>query len=218
MNRTSVFIADNHLLVREGIKGILSGKHDLNIVGEATRSSELKESLSHTKPDVLIMDYHEPGYFSLEDIQMARTLSPDTRVVIISTDQNKTDILKALEYGVTNYILKECNRDEFIGALYAAIRKEKFFCGKVIDAIVDKHFPKNDTCEPSNLSAREIEIIRLISKGLTNKKIASKLFLSVHTVSTHRKNVLNKLKLNNSSELVAFAIKKGIIEVGEDLS
>ncbi len=218
MNKTSVFIADNHLLVREGIKGILSGKQDLNIVGEATRSSELRDSLAHIKPHILILDYHEPGYFSLEDIQMARTLSPDTRVLVISTEHNKADILKALEYGVANYILKECNRDEFIGALYAAIRKEKFFCGKVIDAIVDKHFPKNDTCEPSNLSAREVEIIRLISQGLTNKKIASKLFLSVHTVSTHRKNVLNKLKLNNSSELVAFAIKKGIIEVGEDIA
>lgn len=216
MTKTSVFIADNHLLVREGIKGILSGKPELNVVGEATRSSELRKSLAHIKPQILILDYHEPGYFSLEDIQMVRTLSPDTRVLVISTDHNKADILKALEYGVTNYILKECNRDEFIGALYAAIRKEKFFCGKVIDAIVDKHFPKNDTCEPSNLSAREVEIIRLISQGLTNKKIASKLFLSVHTVSTHRKNVLNKLKLNNSSELVAFAIKKGIIEMGED--
>jgi DNA-binding NarL/FixJ family response regulator len=162
------------------------------------------------------LDYHEPGYFSLEDIQMVRTLSPDTRVLVISTDHNKIDILRALEYGVTNYILKECNRDEFIGALYAAIRKEKFFCSKVIDAIVDKHFPKNDTCEPSNLSGREVEIIRLISEGLTNKKIAAKLFLSVHTVSTHRKNVLNKLKLNNSSELVAFAIKNGIIQVTPD--
>jgi DNA-binding NarL/FixJ family response regulator len=216
MTKTSVFIADNHLLVREGIKGILSGKHDLDIMGEATCSSELKSALKQTKPQILILDYHEPGYFSLEDIQMVRTLSPDTRVLVISTDHNKIDILRALEYGVTNYILKECNRDEFIGALYAAIRKEKFFCSKVIDAIVDKHFPKNDTCEPSNLSGREVEIIRLISEGLTNKKIAAKLFLSVHTVSTHRKNVLNKLKLNNSSELVAFAIKNGIIQVTPD--
>ncbi len=217
MSKKSVFIAENHVLVREGIKGILSSKPDLEILGEATNSKELKYALEQHRPDVLILDYYEPGYFSLEDVQAVRLASPDTQVLVISTDHNKADILKALEYGVTNYILKECDREEFIGALYAAIRKEKFFCGKVIDAIVEKHFPKNDTCEPSNLSAREIEIIRLISQGLTNKKIATKLFLSVHTVSTHRKNVLSKLKLNNSSELVAFAIKRGIIKVGEEV-
>lgn len=215
MNKTSVLIADNHLLIREGLKGILSGKPEFDVVGEARNSQELSTALQQTKPDVLILDYHEPGYFSLDDIQATKALSPNTRVLVITTGHSKTDILKALEYGVTHYILKECNREELVGAMYAAVRNEKFFCGKVIDAIVEKHFPKVDTCEPSNLSAREIEIIRLISQGLTNKKIATKLFLSVHTVSTHRKNVLNKLKLNNSSELVAFAIKKGIITVGE---
>lgn len=216
MDNKRIFIADSHLLVREGIKGILRGKPDLDIVGEASHSAELALSIGLAKPDVLILDYHEPGYFSLEDIKTVGTLSPDTRVLIISTGHHKNDILKALEYGVTNYILKECSQEEFLGALYAAIKREKFFCGKVIDAIVEKHFPKNDTCEPSNLSGREIEIIRLIAQGLTNKKIAHKLFLSVHTVSTHRKNVLHKLKLNNSSELVAFAIKKGIIYMGEE--
>lgn len=216
MSKTSIFIADNHLLVREGIKGLLAGKLDLEVVGEAANSTALMEAIPQLKPSVLIMDYNQPGSFSLEDIKDVQVKSPGTQVLVISTHQDKERILKALEYGVKNYILKECSRDEFIGALYAAARKEKFFCGKVIDAIVERHFPKNDTCEPSNLSAREVEIIRLISQGKTNKKIAKELFLSVHTVSTHRKNILNKLKLNNSSELVAFAIKRGIIQVEEE--
>ncbi|HUP11014.1 MAG TPA: response regulator transcription factor, partial [Niastella sp.] len=94
-------------------------------------------------------------------------------------------------------------------------KREKFFCGKVIDAILEKHFPKKQDCNAPNLSQREIEIVELVAQGMTNNSIAKKLFLSIHTVSTHRKNILRKLQVKSASELVIYAIKTGLVEPPE---
>lgn len=205
-------MADNHLLIREGLKSMLATDRSFEIIGEASDSHELATEVRKNKPDLVIIDYSLPGFFSTEDIKVIYSLSAATNILVITTNQNHNDILKVLEYGVTNYILKLCDKEELMGAIYATVKKEKFVCSKVIDAILNKHFPQEDSCEGVSLSQREVEIVELISKGLTNSKIAEKLFLSVHTISTHRKNILKKLGVNKSSELVMYAIKTGIIE------
>jgi len=210
--KTTVLLADNHLLIREGLKSMLSSDRSFNVVGEAADSHELAKEVRTHKPDLVIIDYSLPGFFSPEDIKVIYGLSASTNVLVITTNQNQTDILKVLEYGVSNYILKLCDKEELMGAIYATVKKEKFVCSKVIDAILNKHFPQEDSCEGVSLSQREVEIVELISKGFTNSRIAEKLFLSVHTISTHRKNILKKLGVNKSSELVMYAIKTGIIE------
>lgn len=212
LTKTSVLLADNHLLIREGLKSVLAADHSFTVIAEASDSQELAVEVRKHKPDLVIIDYSLPGFFSPEDIKVIYTLSATSNVLVITTNQNHNDILKVLEYGVTNYILKLCDKEELMGAIYATVKKEKFVCSKVIDAILNKHFPPEDSCEGVSLSQREIEIVELISKGFTNSRIAEKLFLSVHTISTHRKNILKKLGVNKSSELVMYAIKTGIIE------
>jgi len=212
MPKTRILIADNHTLVREGIKSLIEGQKEFAIVGEVSQSSDLLPFISHLQPDVIIIDFNSPGFFNLDDIRIIYEHYAEAKILVVSTCQNKTDILKALEYGVNNYILKLCEKDEFISALYATAHKERFFCGKVIDAIFDKQFPKIDNCEGRSLSPREIEIVQLISKGLTNNDIAEKLFISTYTVGTHRKNILRKLELNKSSELIMYAVKNGLLE------
>lgn len=212
----SILVADNHLLIREGIRALLGSNQDFNIVAEAAEGSALPALVKQHKPRVVIMDYDLPGFFSIGDVRSIYEANATTNILVVTTNQNKQDILKTLEYGVSNYILKLCDRDEFISAIYATARGEKFFCGKVIDAILEKHFPKNEHCEPAVLSVREAEIVKLISTGLTNNEIAAKLYISVHTVSTHRKNILKKIGVNNSSELVLYAIKTGIISPNEN--
>lgn len=211
-SKTSVLLADNHLLIREGLKSVLAADKSFDIIGEASDSHELAIEVRKNKPDLVIIDYSLPGFFSTEDIKVIYSLSSATNVLVITTNQNHNDILKVLEYGVTNYILKLCDKEELMGAIYATVKKEKFVCSKVIDAILNKHFPQEDSCEGVSLSQREVEIVELISRGFTNSKIAEKLFLSVHTISTHRKNILKKLGVNKSSELVMYAIKTGIIQ------
>jgi DNA-binding NarL/FixJ family response regulator len=209
LEKLRILIADNQTLVREGIKSIISSNADFELAGEVLSSSELIPALERTAPDVVIIDYFLPGYFSLADIKRISTRFPETGIMVVSTNLHKADILKTLEYGVNNYILKLCDIHEFTGAIYATVRKERFFCGKVLDMILDKPAPN---CEPIELSAREVEIVKLIAKGLTNQSIADKLFLSIHTVGTHRKNILRKLDLNKASELVMYAVQNGLLE------
>ncbi|MES2591851.1 MAG: response regulator transcription factor [Bacteroidota bacterium] len=213
--KIKVLIADSQLLVREGIRSLLSKTKDIQVVGEVQEGKELSSKISKMKPDVVIIDYHLPGFFEIDDIKMIHKNFPDTNIMIVTANQHKNDILKVLEYGVNNYILKLCDKEEFLNAVYASAKKEKFFCGKVVDAILEKHFPKKEHCEAANLTPREVEIIKLISEGLTNGKIAQKLYLSIHTVSTHRKNILKKLGLNNTSELIMYSIKTGIIQTSD---
>jgi DNA-binding NarL/FixJ family response regulator len=211
MKKIRVLIADNQALIREGIKSLLGVHPDFEVVGEVEAGTELLGYISRTQPDVIILDYALPGYFCIEDVCTVYANYPHANILVVSSNQNKTDILKALECGVNNYILKLCDKEEFMCALKATARKERFFCGKVVDAILDKQLAKPASCEGISLSPREIEIVQLISEGLTNGDIADKLFLSIHTISTHRKNILRKLDLNKSSELIMYAIKNGLV-------
>lgn len=197
--------------MREGIKSLIRSNPDFVLIGEEDEGVGLLAAISRLQPDVIIMDYYLPGYFSLQDVEHIYANYPHANILIVSTNQQKDDILKALDYGVNNYILKLCDKEEFMSALYATVKKERFFCGKVIDAILEKPVRKCDNCAGVCLSPREIEIIQLISDGLTNGDIADRLFISIHTVSTHRKNILRKLNLNKSSELIMYAIKNGLV-------
>jgi DNA-binding NarL/FixJ family response regulator len=212
MPKGRILIADNHTLVREGVKSLINGLKDFTVVGEVTQNSELLTSIASLQPDIIIMDYDIPGFFFIDDLRLIYENHPNAKILVVTTNRSQADVLKALEYGVNNYILKLCEKDEFISALYATAREERFFCGKVIDVIFDKQFPKIDNCKGRTLSPREIEIVQLISKGLTNNDIAEKLFISTYTVGTHRKNILRKLELNKSSELIMYAVKNGLLE------
>lgn len=215
--KIKILIADAHILTREGIKALLSRRKDLQILGEAIESKTLIQQLNNITPDIVIIDINIPGHFSLDDIDYIRKNYPEVGVLVISYNQNKENVLKALDLGINSYLLKECDEEEIINAVYATARKEKFFCGKVMDAILEKvkhNCSAGNTCydcQPVSLGEREVEIIRLIAEGCTTKDISEKLFLSFHTVSTHRKNIFKKLLIRNSSELILYALKKGII-------
>lgn len=213
-----VLIADAHTLTREGIKSILSRKDDIEISGEAMDSKELALKLNLLNPDIVVIDFYIPGYFSIEDIAFISKNFPEVRIMVISTNQNKQEVLKVFDYGVTSYLLKECEEEEIISAIYAVARKERFFCGRVMDTILEKITPSctnrslcDHHCQAVALTAREVEIIRLIAEGYTTKDIANKLFLSFYTIGTHRKNIFKKLRIRNCSELILYALKKGII-------
>jgi DNA-binding NarL/FixJ family response regulator len=208
----SVVLADAQYLIREGLKNLLCSTKDVRIAGEATTSAELIQLIHDRKPDVVIFDYNNNKNFGVEDIQIVKRISPDTNFLIISSDDTKSTIYKAIELGAVSFLTKECDKDEIIGAVYATARKEKFLCHKIIDIIIEKHIHTDeDTCKAFNLSLRETEIIKLTAKGWTAKTIAGHLFLSTHTVYTHKKNIMKKLKINSSSEMIVYAIQNGLV-------
>lgn len=217
MKKTKILIADTHTLTREGVKSLLAKRKDIHIAGEAKDTKELAEKIKKINPDIVIIDFYIPDHFSIDDIAFIRKNHPQISVLVISTNKNKEDILKVLDFGVNSYLLKECDEEEVINAVYASAKKEKFFCGRVMDSILEKvthHCPIGSMChhcQPVSLSEREVEIIKLIAEGYTTNEIAEKLFLSFHTISTHRKNIFKKLSIRSSSELILYALKKGIV-------
>lgn len=217
-----VIIADDSELIRLGLDVVLSEQPDIQVVGEATSGEELQSVLSEVPADVLLIDFTADG-FSLESIPEVLTKHPDLGVVAITPDQEGTTIVNALKAGVKSYVKKNCDSEEIISSVRETKKGSKFFCGKILETIQQVDIDPDDdsyesfNCQPVNLSVREQEIITLIAEGLTNGQIAEKLFLSTHTVNTHRKNIMQKLGVKNTASIVMYAVKANLVNVNKFL-
>ena len=215
MQDISIVLADEQYLIRVGLKHLLQQKNNINIVAEATNSDALLKAIKQYQPDVVIIDYQTTKKnFCIDNISMIKNISPATQVLVISSDDNKEHILQAISAGTNGFLTKSCDKAEIINAIYATNRGEKFFCNKVLDIILEKHLANTDmpfNCAPSSLTVRELEIVELIAKGMTTKAIGEKLFLSHHTIYTHRRNIMKKLNVKSASELILYAVKTGIV-------
>jgi len=217
-----VLLAENHYLIRQGVKRILSDEPHITLAGSALDIDELTTKALAEQPDVLMVDYTSSS-FSSDSIKPILRLIPDTRVLAITPSQSKMTLLKGLELDITSFLLKSCEKEEIIEAIQATAENENFFCGKILERILEEN-PESEkdseqliskvyaTCEPLKISGREIDIIREIAQGYTTKEIADKLFLSTHTVVTHRKNIMRKLGINNTASLVIYAIQENIVK------
>lgn len=214
MKNIKVLHANSNTLVRAGLKALLGKGGGIENVWEAEDSEELFELLANNKPDVLVIDFDQPGMFHDADILKIRKKYSSLKILIISTDEEHTRILRLLETGVHGYLTRECDEDEVVTAVFSVAGGEKFYCNKVINIILDKKLAPDveDNCEPTSLSERETEITTLIAEGMTNKEIAVKLFLSPHTVNTHRKNIMKKLGVNSASGVIMYAVNAGLVK------
>jgi DNA-binding NarL/FixJ family response regulator len=212
MKPIRVLLADSQYLIRAGLRHLLSPHEEIEVVAEAASRESFLSALEKTRPDVLVLDYLNPSFFGIGELETIRSISPDTQILIISSDENKENIFRVLELGINAYLTKSCGAEEILSAIRTTAKGEKFFCNKVLDIILEKQFSKTEEdCKPSRLTDRETEIVTLISKGMTTKEIAGTLFLSHHTVNTHRRNIMRKLKVSSSSELMIYAVNEGIL-------
>jgi DNA-binding NarL/FixJ family response regulator len=218
MNPIKVFIADSDFLSAEGLRFLVKSDANFELIGLASNNVELYERIELAAPDVLIIDHSSEG-FEQEDISKVATMSVKTKLLAITPFNTSFFYSNSLQLGVKSYLLKNCSREEIIDAIHSTSKGEAFFCNKVLRCISEVNNGFNDatkankiaSCEGISISERENEIIRLIVEGNSNKEIADKLFLSLHTVNTHRKNIMNKLGVNNTAGLVVYAIKNEII-------
>ena len=209
-----VALADKQALTRVGLRSFIKEKKDLKLFDEINSMSDLREILQQEHPQVLMVDYNLPNYISIKDLQEVQRISPQTKVLVISSDNNNASIFDVLETGISGFVTKECSQQEIVAAIYATAKGEKFFCNKVLELILNKHLQKEeekDNCLPTELSIREVEVVQLTASGLNARQVAEKLNLSHHTVYTHRKNVMKKLALGSVSELTLYAVKTGLI-------
>jgi two-component system, NarL family, invasion response regulator UvrY len=212
MSSITIVIADAQPLSRDGLKLLLTSEKEIRVVSEAADREQLFRALTQHQPNIIIIDYNLPKYFTHEDIQLIRQLSPLSRIVMLSSGQDNLTIYKVLEVGVQAFLTKECSKEQVVRAIFAAARGEKFFCNKVLEVLLEKKIPKNEPVpEPAALSERETEIARLIGRGKSTKEVAQQLFISIHTVRTHRKNIMKKLAINSITELVLYAVHAGLV-------
>jgi DNA-binding NarL/FixJ family response regulator len=212
MSIISVLLADNQPLTAAGLNYLLKDRNDIQILAEVKTQQDLPEMLRLHRPDLLIVDYNAAGYITKNDLAEVRKHSPGTNILAISSDDNKTNILQVLQAGVTGYLTKECSKEEILMAIASVARGEKFYCHKILDIIMQKHFPQEPETVPAVLTMRETEILKLLASGYSTQKVADELFLSPHTVHTHRKSIIKKLNIKSPTEFVIYALDFGLIK------
>ncbi|CAM4298175.1 two component transcriptional regulator, LuxR family [Pedobacter westerhofensis] len=192
------------MLTREGIISALASQKDMVITGKASSPEELKQLIWALKPDIVIMDPNYGRDYSPNDIQNIGAMFDSVRILILANRQSKNDILETINYGIRNYVSKESTVDELLEAIHATVKREQYYCKKIQETLFGHTLPPRKVDGTPLLSYRETEIIHLIAEGKANKEIAEKLFLSVHTIKTHRKNIIKKLgfTFKHASELI----------------
>jgi DNA-binding NarL/FixJ family response regulator len=209
-------IADSNDIVRLGLRTILSSKSAFKIVGEARDNDELIEQIASFEVSIVLIDYVSPG-FDISVIPKVLSNKKKIKFIAITPDQSAQTLVNALRSGVMSYVKKDCDLTEIINAVEETGRGNKFFCGQILETIRKAAIDVNDidfdsfSCEPVILSDRENEIITLIAEGLTNIQIAEQLFLSNHTINTHRKNIMSKLGVKNTAGIVMYAVKTNLV-------
>jgi DNA-binding NarL/FixJ family response regulator len=214
MSDISVLIADADYLTREGLKSVLSNAVDIQMKAEASMEAELIKYLKQQSFDVVIVDYHQPGSFQPSTITTIKQLSPSTGILIISADDSQARIDQLISNGINNFLTKRCNSEEILTAVRACANQETYFCKNILNYIVERSFRNKpiEAVPKSVLTPRELEIVRLIAKGLISKEIAQELHIAIHTVYTHRKRILRKLELKSAAELVVYAVNQGFVD------
>lgn len=209
----TVLIADNQPLTAAGIAHFLEHRGDVRVLGNVASAPDLPSLLRDLTPDVLIVDYDLDGYITRDALAEVRNHSPGTNILVISSDSNKATILQVLQLGVLGYVTKHCSREEITQAVNAVAKGEKFYCNKILDIIMEKHFsPSPAEVTPAVLTARETEILTLLASGYSTQNVADELHLSPHTVHTHRKSIIRKLSIKSPTEFVIYALDFGLIK------
>lgn len=221
---TKVLIADRNYLSRLGTEILIRSLVGFELLPSVIVDfDDLNRKLNDSNPDILILDFFSLN-LSASDIKSLSRKRKNLKILAITDALSKAEMNSALNSGINSYLLKECDREEIIEAIIATLNNERFLCGKITSVLISepeiaesKALLKTYSCIGSNVTERETEIIICIAEGLSNKQIADKLNLSTHTVNTHRKNIMNKLDVNNTAGIVMFAVKNQLLETNHFL-
>jgi DNA-binding NarL/FixJ family response regulator len=214
MSRIRVVLADDHTLVRAGIRALLDRMPDVEVVGEAGEGSEAVAQVAATRPDVLLADVAMPGMGGLEAAERLRREFPDVRVVMLSMHANEEYVLQALRAGASGYLLKDAASVELDLALRAAVAGQTYLSPAISRQMIDSYMTRvAGGATPEPLTPRQREILRLIAEGKSTKEIAFALTISVKTVETHRSQLMDRLDIHDVAGLVKYAIRAGIVSI-----
>ena len=214
MAKIKVLITDDHPVVRAGLSTMLAREKDIEVVGEAENGRQAIDKASQLHPDIILMDLRMPELDGIEAMRQIKAKSPQIKFIVLTTFDNDEYIFKGIEAGARAYLLKDAPREQLFKAIRAVSKGESLIepaiAGKVLDRFAEL---SRQTQPPQTLSERELEVLALMAKGEGNKLIASNLIISESTVKTHIQSIFQKLGVNDRTEAVTEAIKKGIIHL-----
>jgi len=215
---TTIVLADDHHIVRQGLRALLEAEPGLRVVGEAGDGLETLQLVERLQPDLLVLDLVMPGLGGLEVARRIGRHAPRTRVVVLSMHANEAYVLEALRAGVAAYVLKQSTADELVRAVRAASAGQRYLSPPLSERAIEAYLEKarETALDPyETLTNREREVLHLATEGLTNAEIADRLVVSPRTVETHRANLMRKLSLRSQTDLVRYALQRGILPMEE---
>lgn len=221
MNKTSIVLADDHFLVRDGIRALLESEDNLEVIGEASNGKEAIEMVKQTHPDLLIIDIRMPKMTGIEAVEELKKQGHPVKCIILSMHDSEEYILKSVRAGASGYLLKDTGKVEFLKAIHTVEQGGKYFSGDISNVLVNNLLkPIPQTAIPNEvksidnhfeLTNKELEILELVLSGLTNKQISEKLEKSKRTIETHRFNLMRKMDVKNLIDLSKKAQKFNLV-------
>jgi DNA-binding NarL/FixJ family response regulator len=217
MHKISVLLADDHTVVRQGLRALLAVQEDIEVVGEAENGRQAVQLVRKLHPKVVLLDIAMPVLNGLEASRQIREASPSTKILILSSYQDDTYVRQLMEVGVSGYLVKQTAANDLINAIREVKKGNTFFSPEIARRLRDLYRWASAGGQPrrpraSGLTARETEVLQLIAEGRANKQVAAELGISAKTVEKHRQSVMNKLGLHDIASLTRHAIAEGIIE------
>ena len=213
MSKIKVLIVDDHALLREGIRSLLASHDDIEVVGEAANGSEAIEKVREVDPDVILMDIAMPIMDGLEATRRIRKQNPNIKIIILTQYDRKDYVLSSIKSGASGFIPKNVIISELVSAIRTTHSGDAFLHPSVAKMVIEDYLRQVEPSPYDRLTDREREVLKLVAEGLTNQEIADLLCVRVKTVLGHRTNLMEKLGIHNRTELIKYAIRKGLIAV-----
>lgn len=212
---TTVLIADDHQLFREGLVNLISSAPDVEVVAEAKDGREATEKAKKLKPDVVLIDIGMPEMNGIEATRIIKKDNRQVKVIAVSMHSDRQFVKGALEAGADGYLLKNCTYRQLIDAIQSVISGKKYLSDDITEMVIQGYLDPEDTApeNQADLSERELEVLKLYAEGKSTREISEKLFISVKTVGTHKQHIFEKLGLKSNADMVKYAIKEGLIQL-----
>ena len=208
---TSILLADFQFLTREGITNLINKLPEFEVKKHIDDPVHLADAVDEEAPDLVVLDVSNHDDYLVGELEKLKAKSNETSYLIISNSQDKASVQRLLSMGIKGIVTKNCSEEEITNAIKSVAKGNRFFCNNILELVVAGENEEYN-CEPMNLSPREYEVLKLITKGLKTNQIADSLHLSVHTINSHRKNILKKLHLKSPAELIVYALESGLVK------
>ncbi|WP_424962887.1 response regulator transcription factor [Ekhidna sp.] len=207
---TTVLLADFQYLTRQGMASLIKAMPGFDLIKMVDSSDRLVETVATSQPKLVVIDISDKDRELIPKLKQLKE-STSSSFLVISNSQTRESIQQLLGMGIKGILTKNCSEEEIINGLRAVAQGNRFFCNNILDLVVEKP-DQEENCEPTNLSPREYEVLELITRGKTTAQIAEELHLSIHTINSHRKNILRKLNISSPAELIVYALESGIVK------